>query len=330
MRVADFVSNEVEMARPGTVPVYRIKEVSTYDFAARGVTEQFLEDASTYYDGYTNPVHFRKLYGLAFDRGNITPKAGARVLDIGTGGGNSVFAVRDILPDAQILGVDISQPLLELCAKAAIDRHSVDVDSMAMLVADLYDLKPVADSVDFITGSSILHHMLDPEALILHVAKSLRPGGYAIFNEPMEEAHGIFRAIFAGILEDDEQQSEHISKATATFFTAYVRDFDARKGIGNVRNSTQWLDDKWFFTRTWFQSVAMKAGCDRIVISQTHGGRNMFWRQFVVASRLFGAPEAPDTLPRWARRRFEIMDESLSEQQKLDITFAAVVVMQKS
>jgi SAM-dependent methyltransferase len=330
MRIADFVSNEIEMVVPGKIPVYRIKEVGAYDFAARGVTEQFLDDASTYYDRYTNPAHFRALYGLAFDRNAITPKAGAHVLDIGTGGGNSVFAVHDLLPGAQILGIDISQPLLEMCAKAANDHHSVTGDSMAMLVADLYDIEPVADSVDFITGSSILHHMLDPEALILHVAKSLRSGGYAIFNEPMEEAHGIFRALLAGILEDDASQLEHISDETAKFFAAYVRDFDARKGIGHVRKNTQWLDDKWFFTRSWFQSVAAKAGCDKIEISQTHGGRDMFWRQFVVASRLFGVPAAPEILPRWARRRFEIMDESLSEQQKRDFTFAAVVVMRKA
>lgn len=331
MNVSDFVSNDIEVVAPGTVPVYRIKEAANYDFAARGVTQQFLGDAASYYDRYTNPAHFRHLYSIAFRAGQIDPARVSRVLDIGTGGGNSVFAIRDLAPKAQITGVDISQPLLEMCARAATDQFNVRDDSLAMLVADLYDLKPIANSVDLISGASILHHMLDPEALVLHVMRALKPGGRAIFNEPLEEAHSIFRAIVAGILEDNESRADaRLPDSTLQFMAAYVRDFDARRGIGHVRDHTKWLDDKWFFTRSWFEDVARKSKCSAISITRTHGGMDMFWRQFVVMARLFGDPTPPDALPSWAKRRFALFDESLSDRQKEDCTFSAVVVMQRA
>lgn len=329
MRIANFVSNRVELASAGEVPVYRIGEVANYDFAARGVTNQFLDDHATYYQRYTNPEHFLRLYRLAVEKGGIlNGKKPARILDIGTGGGNSVFAIRTLIPDAEILGVDISEALLAMCAKAAVEHYQVK-GGMAMLCADLYDLKPVKDGVQLITGSSILHHMLDPEALVLHIMSGLAEGGHAIFTEPMEDGHGIFRGICAGILDSDGDHAESLPSSVRKYMSAYIRDFDARKGVGHVRDYSAKLDDKWFFTRGWFADVAAKAGCSNVSIMQTHGGRDIFWRQFVAMSGLSQHGVEPDTLPRWAKRRFDIFDESFSERQKLEITFGAVIVMQK-
>jgi SAM-dependent methyltransferase len=329
MDITRFVSNAVELATAGKVPVYRIRDVANYDFAARGVTSQFLGDAANYYHRYTNPEHFLHLYSIALEKSGILKgDKPARILDIGTGGGNSVFAIRKLLPTAEILGVDISEPLLDMCAKVAAEHYQIE-SGMAMLCADLYDLQPVRDGVQLVTGSSILHHMLDPESLMLHVLSGLAVGGHAIFTEPMEDGHGIFRGICAGILEDDSHASEPLPTAAKNYMTAYVRDFDARKGVGDVRKYTAALDDKWFFTRAWFAEVAAKAGCASISVIPTHGGRDMFWRQFVVTSKLFREAIEPDAMPQWAKRRFAIFDESFSNRQKAELTFAAVIVIQK-
>jgi SAM-dependent methyltransferase len=119
--------------------------------------------------------------------GNV---AGRTVLDLGCGSGeNSLLLARR---GAEVIGVDISESLLALarerlavngCASAPV--HFVPASAHRLPIPDA--------SVDVVLGIAILHH-LDLDATSREVFRVLRPGGRAVFEEPVRDSK-LFRAV---------------------------------------------------------------------------------------------------------------------------------------
>jgi SAM-dependent methyltransferase len=112
--------------------------------------------------------------------GNVT---GLRVLDFGCGSGeNSLVLARR---GAKALGVDISADLI------AVAQRRLAVNGLPgaaeFVVGSAHDL-PLADgSVDLVLGIAILHH-LDLDASAREIHRVLKPGGRAIFQEPVRDS----------------------------------------------------------------------------------------------------------------------------------------------
>jgi ubiquinone/menaquinone biosynthesis C-methylase UbiE len=113
--------------------------------------------------------------------GNV---AGRTVLDLGCGSGeNSLLLARR---GADVIGVDISESLLAL----ARQRLAVNgcANAMVHFVPASAHRLPIPDaSVDVVVGIAILHH-LDLDATSREVFRVLRPGGRAIFKEPVRDS----------------------------------------------------------------------------------------------------------------------------------------------
>jgi SAM-dependent methyltransferase len=112
--------------------------------------------------------------------GNV---AGRRVLDLGCGSGsNSVLLA---LRGAQVTGVDISTSLLSLA------ERRLDVNGLAgqarFTVGSAHDLPLPSASFDVVFGMAILHH-LDLKLVASETRRVLKPGGRAIFQEPVRSS----------------------------------------------------------------------------------------------------------------------------------------------
>ncbi len=327
--IQSFVRNPVTLTnRSGTVPIYKTEDFDGYNFVERGVTGQFIEEARTYYDRYTNSSHFKSLYSGALTVAKLSNRRPIRVLDI-TGGGNSLFAILEIIGKIEAIGIDISQPLLELCGRHAKEDYEQS-ENISLLCADLFDLNIIPESADIVTGSSILHHMLDPAKIVEVAVKALRKGGCVIFIEPFEDGHGLLRGIYETILALEGRSQPQLPSNIAKYMKLFIKDFDARRGVGNLRPFTQHLDDKWFFTRTWFLEQAHKLGFSKVTIQATHGGaENFLTRQFEAGFQLYDNGEHLETLPEWAVLIFDIFNGTYSPLQKNDICFTGIITMQK-
>jgi 2-polyprenyl-6-hydroxyphenyl methylase/3-demethylubiquinone-9 3-methyltransferase len=120
------------------------------------------------------------------------PLAGARVLDVGCGGGLAAegLAARG----ANVVAIDLAPENVAVARKhAAASGHSIDYRTAA--VEDV--ARELPGSFDVVTCLELLEHVPAPEAVVAACATALRPGGRAFFSTINRNAKSFAFAIVA-------------------------------------------------------------------------------------------------------------------------------------
>ena len=108
---------------------------------------------------------------------------GRRVVDFGCGSGaNSVHLA---LRGAALAGLDISEALIRL-ARERLAANGVE-RTARFIVGSAHDTPLPDNSIDVVFGIAILHH-LDLQLVAREVHRILKPGGRAIFQEPVRNS----------------------------------------------------------------------------------------------------------------------------------------------
>ena len=119
-------------------------------------------------------------YSLEYAYHLLGDVAGKTVVDYGCGDGENTLVLAS--RGARVTAVDISPDLIEI-AKRRIAVNRLD-ERVEFVVGSAYEV-PVPDaSVDVVFGIAILHHLDLPQAA-REVWRILKPGGRAIFQEPV-------------------------------------------------------------------------------------------------------------------------------------------------
>jgi ubiquinone/menaquinone biosynthesis C-methylase UbiE len=102
-----------------------------------------------------------------------------RVLDMGCGFGKSTVPLAFAFPRAEVIGVDVSAPCLEL---AAADAANERVSNVRFRQADARDTRLPAASFDLVTSTMLLHELPGEsvEATLAETRRLLAPGGVSI------------------------------------------------------------------------------------------------------------------------------------------------------
>jgi SAM-dependent methyltransferase len=112
--------------------------------------------------------------------------AGLRVVDFGCGSGANTALLTG--RGAHVWGFDISQDLLTLAERRlALSGRGGEATFMA---ASAHDLPFPDNSIDVVFGMAILHH-LDLDLVSREVRRVLKPGGRAIFKEPVRNSAAV-------------------------------------------------------------------------------------------------------------------------------------------
>jgi SAM-dependent methyltransferase len=108
---------------------------------------------------------------------------GLRIVDFGCGSGANAIQLAN--RGAHVWGVDISEDLIRL----AVRRMTVNgrAGGAQFIVGSAHDLPFPDASIDIVFGIAILHH-LDLALVSREVSRVLRPGGRAIFQEPVRNS----------------------------------------------------------------------------------------------------------------------------------------------
>ncbi|MDR1441414.1 MAG: class I SAM-dependent methyltransferase [Bifidobacteriaceae bacterium] len=103
---------------------------------------------------------------------------GLRVLDLGSASGALTKDLAARVAPGEVLGVDVSPD--------AVRQAQDDPDRPANLnyeTGDVYSLRFADQSFDVVHVHQVLHHLTDPVAAIMALARLVRPGGYLALRE---------------------------------------------------------------------------------------------------------------------------------------------------
>jgi 2-polyprenyl-3-methyl-5-hydroxy-6-metoxy-1,4-benzoquinol methylase len=109
-----------------------------------------------------------------FVRRRVGGFAGKQLLDIGAG--HNALLVRQLLP--QLAGATV----IDLTLADDLKQHEKVRAIEGRLPESLEQL--AADSFDAVVCINVLEHLFNPELVVAHARRMLRPGGVALFNVP--------------------------------------------------------------------------------------------------------------------------------------------------
>jgi ubiquinone/menaquinone biosynthesis C-methylase UbiE len=277
--------------------------------------------AAEYHRNYFDTGYWDLVLGRALDR--IEAVKPARILDIGSGSGNSVLPIANRFREASIVATDINAALLAILRDFL--RKRADFERFALVAVDATIARYREGCVDLAIGAAILHHVMEPERVLETVLHALSPGGWALFFEPFEAGNALLTLTYERILSSASAAERET--AAMQLLRRMVEDYRrrARPRSDPIFRS---LDDKWMFTSTYFDRVRADQGWGELVIYPLHDHRDGLRRQAAVHLRL-GSGLAPEALPDWAWTVLDEADAALSDDLRGELPQEAAILLRK-
>ena len=127
--------------------------------------------------GYFIPLH--QINPLRLDWIDRTcPLNGARVLDVGCGGG--ILADAMARRGAQVLGIDLAEKSLKVAQLHALEAQTPQIEYRTVAAEALAAQSPQA--FDVVTCMEMLEHVPDPASVVQACATLAKPGGWVFFS----------------------------------------------------------------------------------------------------------------------------------------------------
>jgi SAM-dependent methyltransferase len=287
----------------------------------RGVDHVFLDDAEAYYGKYQSFDYWRALLQQATQRAGITDAEA--IVEFGCGFGNSTLPLLDLFPRAHVVATDISPNLLAilnrlLAARGLSDRCvAVAMDAQKDYVR--------AEAADLVVGSAILHHLTEPAPFVAQAMRILRPGGAAIFFEPLEGGYAVLRLMCQEIVREAGRRNDN---SPAVRLARWVVTGYAPQIFRDALPGWQDRNDKWMFPRSVLDDIARAAGAT-LTVYPIHPSEGQFGRQFSYMLKTDRGDDAAG-LPLWMNEIFDRYDrEAFSPQMLTDLAMEGCIIFAK-
>lgn len=314
-----FAQPLVDLGRDDVRFAHILTPESALGAAKRGVTAQFLDNAAQYHAAYTNHEYFAALIGNALAALDSSLRVNV-ILDIGSGSGNSVFPLLERFPDAFIVATDISPQLLAILRDELRARGHHDRVGLVCMDAST---NPYRSGVfDLAVGAAVLHHIIEPDRVIRACERALRPGGAALFFEPFETGQGLLNLAYGEILCEADRRNE--SSTAIRALRQMHEDHATRIDPGD---RIDLMDDKWMFTRAYFESLARAGDWSECRITPIHGDASPLMDQTRTNLKLSSAHGSE--LPQWAWAILERYEASFTSRGRRDMPLEAAIVMRR-
>jgi SAM-dependent methyltransferase len=212
------------MTELATIRAWEEAEIQRSSAEARHTPVERLRTSEWNLRRYLNPPADTP-YPLEFAFHEFGDVSGKTVLDYGCGKGENSLPLA--ARGARVIGLDVSEDLLGL-ARTRLAIHGLG-SGATFLAGSAHDLPLPDGSVDAVMGIAILHH-LDLGLASREVHRVLRPGGVAVFQEPVRNSRVLktLRAMIPYRSEDVSDFERPLTDAELRQFSKPFRDFKAR------------------------------------------------------------------------------------------------------
>jgi len=195
-KMQQFFRNEITTLSYNNDTFFAFKD--HFDSTSPGVTSQFLAGSGAYDTQYFNLDAMTNQISRTLQKADLGTLAPQRILDVGSGTGNSVLVLARMFSEAQIVATDLSPSMLSILQKRI---NGADLQNRVQLaVANASEIDSRPDAFDLVMGSSMLHHLLEPFSALHRLLKGLTRGGAAIFYEPFKAGNVILRQCLCEII----------------------------------------------------------------------------------------------------------------------------------
>ena len=126
---------------------------------------------------------------------------GGRILDAGCGFGATAIVLAEALPPSEVVGIDLSGPLLELAIQAA--QAAGLAGRVAFEKADVQEI-PYHDAFDAVINLQMLHIVQDNVAMLDEMERVLAPDGVLFVADIRRSWVGWFDKVFKSALTVEE------------------------------------------------------------------------------------------------------------------------------
>lgn len=170
------------MTRDDSMRTWERAEIARSSLEATLTADEGLRVSRETFARYANPPK-DTAYPLEYAYHELGDIAGCRVVDFGCGSGANTALLAN--RGAHVWGIDISEDLLRLAQRRL--RVSGRDGGATFIAGSAHDLPFPDGSIDIVFGIAILHH-LDLNLVSREVLRVLKPGGRAIFQEPVRNS----------------------------------------------------------------------------------------------------------------------------------------------
>jgi len=135
-----------------------------------------------------------KLVSRGFDRG--------RIIDVGCGFGGMNIVLARQFADSEIVGIDLSDPLLQLANRSAQAANLGD--RVRFEKADVHQIPYDDDSFDAVINTNMVHLVDDPVQMLNEIERILVPDGCLFIADVRRSWIGLLDKTFKSALTLDE------------------------------------------------------------------------------------------------------------------------------
>lgn len=147
----------------------------------------------------------RKLISRGFRKG--------RIIDVGCGAGGSAIVLAKALPESEIYGIDLSEPLLRIAEQ---DAKTAALDGrIKFQMADVHRIPYDDDFFDVALSINMLHLVEDPVRMLNEIDRVLSPDGFLFMAD--------LRRSWLGMVEKEIRSALTLQEAKGLISSSFMR-----------------------------------------------------------------------------------------------------------
>jgi len=297
-------------------PIYSKNKVNEH------IHDQFTVNSSEYIAKYQNTDYWGCLLRTALNEPKINDFNNSIVLDLGSGAGNTVIPILKMFNKSTIIATDISIELLcSLKEFLGSSRENLSRNSYTLIQLDIHELSHIFrdDCFDIIIGGAILHHLYDPQKVLKQCYSVLKQNGVAIFFEPFENGNMLLSLLYQLIIARNNLEKDKIPDAVVNVLNNLCYDFDIRRGINKSEDIFKMMDDKWLFSKNYFQTISDDIGFSSCSISPLANDLKMYFEDQTRTYLRLSIGFEYNKLPFWSKEIIKLADITFSDETKKDL-----------